>query len=379
MSSDARWLALALVLSLPGIGRGQTIQELERRIAETRLKADQAGAAVRAHRLAAQPSMGVYTAATTIARGGVVIRYTPDLTDKVLAAARRADSLLEYQLGAVVERARGDTFLVRSDTSQRGRSAIAIEYRPGGRQGGRALGRMSVAELVDNLIGSLGPEIVTRRWTPLREWMPGPHVLTAAERGLPINWAWIRMALVTSPSRVARGCYAGSIPDCASALQLVPVADPAMAWYDSAGRFEYVKGREDREMRVDRAGTERCLQHSDRDCLAVMRRLFEGERTPLARSVGAPVDASVRWSLERFALETGGLHANERMLSDSISAVSALTAAAGIPLDTLISRWRATAARDAAISSDFSLRMALTALAWIALMLFLALRSPRWR
>jgi hypothetical protein len=381
MSSDRRLAAVVLSVSLAATAHAQTVQELERRIADTRMKYEAAGAALTAYRLSRRPSLDQFSETVTIGRGGVVIRHTPELREQVTAAARRADSLLEYQVGSLIERVRNDTFLVRIDTSVPARNVANIEYRPGGERQGGVRGRMTVQEMADNFVGALGGEIASARKTPLTGWMGGPHVLTELTRSSPTRWPSIRLALVTSPARVARSCYAGNVNDCMIAMQLVKVPDPVTAWYDSAGRFELVKSRKALELRIDPKQTERCQQGSDADCIAVMRRMFEieTERGDAVFTMGAPIDASVRWSLERFALDMGGRGANERMLNDTISVGSGLAAAAGVPLDTVVARWRRTAEEDAGRSSDMSLRIAVTCLAWVGLMLFLALRSPRWR
>jgi hypothetical protein len=79
-------------------------------------------------------------------------------------------------------------------------------------------------EIVD-LVGTLAS---LRNPAPLREWIGDWMPARPYERP---DWEAIAVMLATMNAAVTRGCHAGSVPQCESALALTLVKDPFTEWY----------------------------------------------------------------------------------------------------------------------------------------------------
>ena len=184
-------------------------------------------------------------------------------------------------------------------------------------------------------------------------------------------WLFIRahVDLVTAAPGVATHCYLGDLDACVLALGLVVPDDPALTLWDSAGRREMVRRTRWPHQHANLA--HECVSApSDAACTRLLRRL------PDAR---APLGVPSRQALLRTLATVGGDQAIVRLVRDSSENLAdRFAAAAAVPLDTLLTAWRASLLAHrppAALSGSVRLRSVL----WILAFTALALRGTRWR
>lgn len=184
----------------------------------------------------------------------------------------------------------------------------------------------------------------------------------------------IYVDLVTAPSAAVRRCYLGDAPSCLAALGLLDGGDPATLWYDAAERRAVVSKAtwatwtQTTQMR---APSNACLiGHSDEACLQVMHAM---------RYLEPPLTTESRHSFVRLALRTGGHAAYGRLLHSTGPLSERVAIAAGLPADSLATRWRATILEARPKTVTLVAAAAWTALAWTVVFGLLALRSTRWR
>jgi len=182
------------------------------------------------------------------------------------------------------------------------------------------------------------------------------------------------VALVTSPHSIARDCYLGSLESCRSALGLDDPFDPTRIFRTPDERRSALQ-----ELALTYRETERiavfegCRAGRDSACINLMRLLP-------ARRLPPPLGINARQTLVVAALRLGGRDAYRRLLAHPEASMAVrLSQAAGVPLDTLLARWRAevVAARPASVMlAPFG---PLVGLGWTALFGLCALGSSRWR
>lgn len=181
--------------------------------------------------------------------------------------------------------------------------------------------------------------------------------------------------LVTVPSLAVRQCFKGDITKCEDVLQVNDSTGLVERWYGTpAEREAVIKMFADYFARGGTAATlQRCQRHSDDACTALLRSLPRG-------TLPRPLSADARLLLVREALRAGGREAYRRLVVDSGAPIGQrLAGAAGIPLDSLVMRWRdrALAARPTPLIVQWWAGLA--ALGWAAVFGFCAMRSSRWR
>jgi hypothetical protein len=202
----------------------------------------------------------------------------------------------------------------------------------------------------------------------LDQWLGGPIRTDPAF----IGRAALYEDLVTSPSPLARGCYVGSLSDCAEALGLVPTPDPATRWYDAAGRRDLLRNL----VLVDR--NDRLVN----DCVeagvdAACIRLLRG---PDSSRVSPPLAAESRQLLTRLALLLGGPTAFQHLLDHPKESMGRrLELASGMPIDSLTRRWRTAVLSTRPVSVDLTPGVGWAALVWALVLGTLVLGSSRWR
>jgi hypothetical protein len=132
---------------------------------------------------------------------------------------------------------------------------------------------------------------------------------------------------------VARQCINGSIAACVSALGLVAGSDTLGAWLDGEARRQLAATITARHPTVNVASLrQQCMGGDDDACRAVLR----------FRAYLSPTTSESRLSLIRQALVTGGPFAFDRLTSAVNEPIARqLEIAAGIPLDSLVTQWRA--------------------------------------
>lgn len=204
---------------------------------------------------------------------------------------------------------------------------------------------------------------------PLRDWLGGrlapPDTAVAARLGR----AYVR--LVTAPSVVAHRCLAGALPACRLVLELDSLSDPATQWYGAQER---------RRMVVDGnlgRGTHQtawlaCGKGDDPSCLELLRGLPP-------RRIPRPLDYVTRFSLLEFARSIGGPGTLQRLFAAPGPMGKRLSVATGMPVDTLVARWRAAVITARPHPVSLPPWGAPLALGWVSIFAACGLRSSRWR
>jgi hypothetical protein len=208
--------------------------------------------------------------------------------------------------------------------------------------------------------------------TAWQSWLGGslPPAIRAEQQR-----AGVYVQLVTAPSQAVRRCFLGDTAACRDALGLVTTADPLARWYPGAQdrRSLVVKtfgAYFDRE--AHRPALQACAKGSDSACTQLLRSLPGG--------VPRPLTYDARATLVQVALRLGGREAYHRLVASVGQPIADRVArAAGIGVDSLISRWRAEilASRPRPVSLP---RWGIwVALGWTAIFAACGLRSSRWR
>lgn len=185
------------------------------------------------------------------------------------------------------------------------------------------------------------------------------------------DWMGYRLSLVSSPTAVSRKCYAGDIGACAVVLDLTPVEDPVIDWYDPETRRNAVRAIRNTAEQQNNLQFLRCRAGSDSACVSVLRRLPPGQ-------LAMPLQAGNRIGFVTMALMMGGEGAAQRLLEGGTPA-QRITAAARVSMDSLLRTWQQNVQSARAPSRDLSPGIALLSVAWILGLGALSTRSSRWR
>jgi len=183
--------------------------------------------------------------------------------------------------------------------------------------------------------------------------------------------------LVASPWVVPRRCFLGDLAACHGLLALDPASHVMVASYTPEERevvvgrmIGYVSGR----VMAQTIGA--CLsRHDTEQCTRVLVETF-----PAPWSHRGALGAPARQALLAIVLEMGGSGAFEALNASAAAPMGErLARAAGVPLDSLLTRWRneILAARPQPVSVTSA--GGWTAVGWAALLGLMALRSSRWR
>lgn len=380
MSERASPRLLVLALLVPGVLGAQSRVELEARLA--RLRADQAVLdSVLARRQARESAQRGWRSAHA---GRLVVQYeAADATLGEEVAATAWDELAR-QYGGLLDRT--DSLwirLTRVRTTARGDS-IAPEgrplevrgfgrTRPGMQSSSPILPAPSAGEDIVRAIVLVGGQQV---WATmdgdLVRWHPSaPGSVSSDRQG---QTSYIQLA--SSSYEGGHSCFAGDLASCARMLGLVAHPRDPVASYSPQERRVLAR-------RVAGGYLPTSLQGPVRDCLdqgvqgACDAVLLD---RPGAVFQLVPLDQDARGLLLTMAVIQGGEGALERLVVDSgLPLADRLAAAAGIPVDSLLSRWRE------AVMRSRPERVAVTAgggwvmLGWSLAFFGLALGSSRWR
>lgn len=206
----------------------------------------------------------------------------------------------------------------------------------------------------------------------LTDWLGGvlrPGLGQNADRAVFVQ-------LVTAPSEAVRRCFLGDLARCEDILQVTDSTGRLMRWYVTPAERQALVTESFNEYfaRGATAPTlQRCQQHDDAACTALLQSLPPG-------TLPLPLSHAARILLVQEALQAGGRDAYRRLVANAHAPMGIrLTNAAGIPLDSLVMRWRdrTLAARPAPLALPWWTGVA--AMGWTAFFGFCALRSSRWR
>ena len=212
------------------------------------------------------------------------------------------------------------------------------------------------------LSGAAGVEVAT--------WLKGAMPVGDRED----EWRDARVELVTARAKIARGCFRGDAKSCAAALALVPTETPLVDWYDRAERRDFIRRHPyivRREQNVARFDA--CVRRSDDQACDALAR----EAAP--NVIDAPLGQASRRSLVLMALQMGGPRAYERLVHTHGTIEARVSAAAGVPPDSLIRAWHGRVTNAPGADGPLSTSTAVASMCWVTLCALLALRSSRWR
>lgn len=188
--------------------------------------------------------------------------------------------------------------------------------------------------------------------------------------------ATVYVQLVTAPSAASRRCFLGAIARCVDALGLSDAAGELGRWYPSAGeRRALVTGSfaEFFNHGATAAAFRACASGSDADCTGLLRGLPGG-------ALPKPLGYEARATLVYVALRLGGRDAYRRLLAKPSDPLAVrLAAAAGVPLDSLVVRWREDMMASRPATVLLPAWAFAVALAWTALFAGCGVWSTRWR
>lgn len=190
--------------------------------------------------------------------------------------------------------------------------------------------------------------------------------------------------LVTSPSVAATRCFEGDIARCAQILGLEPVADPWTDLFDEGGRRIWIARRmgylEWWGWPTPETGAtlfRQCVEgHADAACLELLH--MDSLPAPVPRP--DVLSSRARRSLLVVSRDAGGDGTFTRLLADTTAPLgSRLSAAAGMPLDSLLATWHARVRAAEPEATRVGAVAGWTSVLAVILAGALALRSTRWR
>jgi len=372
--SSTRWPRAALLILVAittpiGKSRAQDTRELARRVDSAQARLQRATNALVSYRRSIADARA-YSDTIAIADGALVIITTHELLPLVRAGAAIADLGLRQRVGAADSLLRGTMLAVRTDSAHRVRSQVAVvRHLTTGESADRyepakpAAVASAIEDYAQATLLSLAPPT-------FREWLA---VQLPVDTATDFNWMSVRLQLVTSRASVGHRCYAGDIAACKVTLGLALEPDPVTAWYDASARRGIIHDAQHSAV-LDRAASARCLGGSDADCIALIR-----TSNYLVNVTASPVSPGVHSTLVQQAYASGGPGVLQRLLTNGTSPAERLSAAAKVPVDTLVAQWLRNVRTRGIASDTFRPRIALIAVVWILAIGALALVSPRWR
>jgi len=177
--------------------------------------------------------------------------------------------------------------------------------------------------------------------------------------------------LVRTPALPNQACFLGDASACAVALGIRLGTDTLAQWYppDTWPRLAALVGGQ--LTGLESIARQRCVSSGDTGaCRTIL--------TPVRLTL--PVGVAGRRFLLRLALETGGVGAFERLTTHGDATLEErLSNAAGLPIDTLLTRWSAAIRAAPTRGPARPAWELLLGAAWTALLLAAVLGGSRWR
>ncbi|HEX6307678.1 MAG TPA: hypothetical protein VFZ69_05780 [Longimicrobiales bacterium] len=194
----------------------------------------------------------------------------------------------------------------------------------------------------------------------VRVWLDGGGVQPAAA----LEWSY--RELVTAHSHAARGCFAGAVDACMTALGLSHPGADWSGWYTP----------DELRVQVAQRGSESapataCVRRRDDAACFEESRLSGGALPPLR--------GASRTALLAHVLELGGAGAYARLFDDARDVSARLAHAADRPIEDVVAGWRSSIDRARPSIYAGVLRGGLWTLVCLAALAVLATRSTRWR
>jgi hypothetical protein len=311
--------------------------------------------------------------ADTIRVGNLVVLTDAAHADLAKTAAERVSPELDRRYGSWATKMRQHVLVVRSTERQSSNDTTAIEtgvVTPDG-----SLRWVSSAyPTTDALVAAWSrkaEQYLTQDLDgPLRDWLGASiPVQTVTARALASG----RVDLVLSRSEVAHNCAIGKQGGCARVLGLVPVDDPAFTLFDQRQRLDMIEWYSFVLQRRDPGRYARCVSGGHPATCDSLVHSIPPDAIP------KPASPAVRLNLVQYTLMLGGDHAFDRLANPSGSIADRIAAAAKMPVDSVIGRWRSNLMDSPPSSTAIDAMTAISSLAWACVCGALALRSSRWR
>jgi len=193
---------------------------------------------------------------------------------------------------------------------------------------------------------------------------------------------WTYRALLTSQSRVTRGCFEGHLNDCWRALGVLD----GQRWWEAWYHPHQLRMRIQRLWNPDRMDEPdpelvenytACMHGNDDGACVEIVQGYSSVATNAIR----PLDASARESLMALALRMGGEDAYARLIEDRAeeNIREHLAYVAGTSESELIRSWRDQIMAARPEVTEGAAGTAAATLGWIVLLGAIATRSTRWR
>lgn len=348
---------LAVVLAFARAAPGQSASDYGRHYQSLR----QASAQLDARLDSASERRIVPGSVDTIRAGALVVYATPEFRARARIAADSAWLMVTRIFGGSAALAGGTPVLLQFSARRDSASlegvvnGVPVELPAG----------TPVVQVTRGLLDVIGPAIYGHADAELKRWLPWIYGDTIIR----LNLEAVYEELATSPWSASRGCFGGNLVACRLALGITAV-DPATGWYDATDRRNYVA----HVLLSPSTAARDCIREGDdQACIASLKRAPGGSPEP-------PLGAQARQLLVALAINSGGPEAYDRLVERAGEPLETrISAAAGVPIDTLVHRWRTRiiAAQPQTVAADS--RAAWAAVAWGVLLMGIALRSTRWR
>jgi hypothetical protein len=363
----ARGALLASILVAPCLG-AQSTQAYRRRLDSL----EAIWRVARAEQIAADARRAGVVARDTVRVGPLSILADSEYVSLARASAAAVLPTLKQAFGRSTARLTRHPFVMRAERNDSG-----VVIRPGSAvtdSTGRLYLRshdIAATDAMANVWRQKAEQVMDGELPPeLRGWL---RVVIPATPASQQTWIEARGYLVTAPSHAARECVTGDFSRCAQVLEVVPVDDPVMAYYDMAERRRLIEQARSLLRTADAALYESCTSAGTQTACDSLIRLIPTDAFP------TPVQSPVRLSFLQYVLAAGGDGAYDRLV-DTPGNVAARVAAAGrMPVDSLVAGWHQRVINAGGGSTTMTVQTALSALAWATLLGALALRSSRWR
>lgn len=350
----------------------QDVHELERRVDALRDQRNAASAMLAAYR--SRPvAARVFPDTVPMLDGAVRIVTDAEFRSLARDAAALVEPFMRERAGASIATLRGTVFALWTDSARRADHGVIVSPRINGREVDEHYELARATSLAASIETDFQKRLASSAKPNLERWSAGTLPLGPAANA---DWRAVRLQLVSSPTTIMRRCYAGALDACKAALGLTVEADPATAWFDSAGRRAIVAEAVAayKEWRGDSQILSACASGKDSECIDLLRNslTFAMWRNP-------PTSTLARATLVQEAIELGGAGVLPRLAASADAPAEALSAMAGVPIDSLVAHWQRRAHNGGIESESATPIVALTALVWFLLMAILSTRSPRWR
>jgi hypothetical protein len=355
--------------------RGQDVAQMQRRVDSTFREALLAQQVVRDYRAAHPPTFN-FSDSIVAYDGRIKVYFDERFAPQIRAAVTEATKHLDG-LGQVLARVKPMIFTVGAESSlnpqtqgyDRVQELTVKRYSAANPTNPNTTTVEGDPESIAYVLVRTVSEVIPSE-AKLAQWTNGALPVAPGLDEI-TDWGSMRLTMVSSPSHLGRSCFFGDVRACRVFLSLDTVADPVQQMFDSAGRRLRVSYEPHRARAYSSVATDRCLAGNDEACVLVL------EHIGGVRVLSSPY---MRTSVVSHAIRVGGPRAAERLLTTKGTPGDALSAAARMPLDSLVMDWqRHLGEGSGRAGGNVPWTIAISSIAWVALCLFLALRGSRWR